>query len=734
MLVDFKPRLYQETIFSTAAKRNSLVVLPTGMGKTGIALMLAAHRLKQHPRSKVLILAPTKPLVEQLMNVMKDHLDMDLTRIVMFTGNTPPETRKLMWQDAQVIASTPQGLENDIISRRINLQDVSLLVLDEAHRAVGDYAYVWIAQQYQQTADFPLLLALTASPGSDKEKIQEIIDNLRVENIEIRSEDDPDIKPYIQDVEVRYISVDLPDDFKQARTSLNNCFLRKLKLVKEKGYLAKDPRSVSKKDILMMQGQLQGELAQGLKDFDAYRVISLLAEAMKVQHALELLETQGIASLHVYLQSLMGKARTTTTKAVKNLVMDPDFRDAFVRASSLMEKGAVHPKMTRLFELVKQEHRSPGKKVIIFNHYRDNAHRIVTQLNTFSGIQAELFVGQAKKNGTGITQKEQIAMLRRFREGEFNTIVMTAVGEEGLDIPQVDTVIFYEPIPSVIRHIQRRGRTGRLEKGKVIVLITKGTRDEAYRWSAHHKEKRMHSVLGKLKHDIGVFAGKKQPTLQKYVETGDVLVYADDREKGSNVIKELINLGVRIALKRLDAADYVLSSRVAVEFKTVQDFVDSLLDGRLLQQVKTLKQTYERPLVLVQGIEDIYSARNIHPNAIRGMIAAITVSFGVPILYTKTAKDTAAQLFIIASREQEQLSRNFEPHGSRKPLTEKEQLEYAVSSFPGISIQLAKALLEHFGSIKGLVNAGEDELKKVEKIGAKRAKELAELFRKDYAL
>src|SRR3989344_4713831 len=198
MIRGFTPRLYQETIFSTAAQKNTLVVLPTGIGKTNVFLMLAAHRLKQFPNSKVLFIGPTRPLVEQYILVFRKHFDIKEDEMAVFTGFVSPGKRAEMLKSAKVIFSTPQGLENDIISGRIRLDDVSLLGVDEAHRAVGGYAYVFIAKKYQKTALYPRILALTASPGSDLEKISEVCSNLFIEEIEVRTPDDPDVKPYVQ--------------------------------------------------------------------------------------------------------------------------------------------------------------------------------------------------------------------------------------------------------------------------------------------------------------------------------------------------------------------------------------------------------------------------------------------------------------------------------------------------------------------------------------------------------
>ena len=209
MLKDFIPRLYQETILDTCIKKNTLVVLPTGMGKTAIALMLAIHRLKNFPNSKILFLSPTKPLVEQHLKTFKKFLDFPDEKLKVFTGQVNPEKRAELWHEAQIIFSTPQGLSNDIISGKIDISNVSLLIVDEAHRSTGDYDYCFIAKQYNKKANYAKILALTASPGDNLEKITEVCSNLFIEEVEIRTEEDPDVKPYVQEIDIKFVKVDL---------------------------------------------------------------------------------------------------------------------------------------------------------------------------------------------------------------------------------------------------------------------------------------------------------------------------------------------------------------------------------------------------------------------------------------------------------------------------------------------------------------------------------------------
>jgi len=730
---NFIPRLYQETIFNASSSKNSLVVLPTGMGKTNVFLMLAAHRLSLYPNAKILFIGPTKPLIDQYLEVFKKHLDVEEEKMVIFTGMVKPEKRAELWKTAQIIFSTPQGLENDIISKRIKLEEVSLLGVDEAHRAVGDYAYVFVAQQYIKKSSFPRIMALTASPGSDLEKIQEVCKNLYIENIEIRTEESPDVKPYIQEVKIDWVKVKLPPNFNDVQKFLKDFLKSRLEQLKTWGILQrKDVSIVNKKDLLMLQAQLRGRASSGEKDFTIWNGISMLAEIMKMNHALELLETQGIVPLYKYLKTMYEDGFKGKTKAIKNIVKDPNFKSALYKAEQLYEKGVEHPKLVELQRIIEKEiTNDKDTKILVFNQYRDSAADIVEKLNQIKGIKAKIFVGQTKKGGTGYSQKEQKEILDKFRSNEYNILVATSIGEEGLDIPKVDSVIFYEPIPSAIRHIQRKGRTGRNEKGKVIILMAEKTRDEGYRWSAHHKTKRMYRNLADIKQKIKLENHTyEQPTLEKFDEKIKIIV--DHRERSSGIVKELVNLDVDLKLEKIDNADYLLSSRVGVEFKTKQDFIDSIIDGRLLQQIKTLKHDFERPLVLIEGEEDIYSIRNVHANAIRGMFSTIAISYGIPILFSKNSKETAAFLYTIAKREQEETGKNFTLHTEKRTLSLKQMQEYIVAAFPGIGATLAKPLLKKFKTIKKIVNAKQEQLEKVGKIGPKKAETIRKVLDEEY--
>ncbi len=734
MLRNFIPRLYQQTILGTAAQHNTLVVLPTGLGKTAIAFLMTAQRLQHYPNFKILMLAPTKPLCEQHVQTFREHLEVSPEKIVLFTGSVSPEKRAELWKDAQIVISTPQGLENDIINNRIKLKEVSLLIFDEAHHATGEYAYVWIAQQYEKLASASRILGLTASPGSDLEQVREVCTNLKIEKVEVRTEKDADVKPYVQTIHKNWVEVEFPEELLRIQKILQEC--RKAKLIEAQHLGYCHNIDMPKGALLGLQRELQSKVSSGFRDFEALRSISVVAEALKVDHALELVETQGIKPLHLYFKRMQQEALTSKVKAVKNLVEDERFKSALHFTGELVNQNIIHPKLHKLKEIIlKNLENDNTAKIIIFTQFRDSAEEIVKNI-TELGVKNHIFVGQAKKNGLGFSQKQQKEILDKFSAGEFNILIATSVAEEGLDIPKVDKVIFYEPIPSAIRSIQRRGRTGRLEEGEVTILITKGTRDEAHRWSAHHKEKRMYRNLEELKKEFSLH--KNEPisiinnnTLTKFIPLEQVVaILADHREKNNRVVKELIDAGVSVKTAQLTTADYVVSGKVGVELKKVPDFVASIIDGRILDQVRDLKNSFQKAILIIEGEEDIYSVRRVHANAIRGMLASIVLDFQVPVLYTKNQQDTAALLTVMAKREQGK-EIDFSLH-SLKPKSVREQQEFIVSAFPNIGVQTAKLLLEHFGSIKNLVNASEEQLLELKGVGDKTAQMLVKMFEEEY--
>lgn len=758
-------RLYQQLLAADVLKKgNTMIVAPTALGKTIVAALVAADRLEKIPNSKVLVVAPSKPLVVQHEESFREFLTVSSTSI---TGAIKPEERAKRWDESQIICATPQTVESDLINNRYSLKDVSLMVFDECHRGVGSYAYVYLASRYLPEAQNPLILGLTASPGSDKDKIKCVCENLFIQEVIIKSEEDPDVSPYFNPIEVEWVSVEMGEEQKRIKEHLNKALKQRLKLLKSIEVLP--TISVGKKDLLMARGRVQNRIARSTTPpKECFRAISLIAASINVQHALELLETQGISTLQHYFIRLGKK----NTKAAKGLMVDADFAPAMILTKKAFEMGIEHPKLNKLIKILQKELKNKSK-VIVFTQYRDTLEQIYQRCEK-ENINAVKFFGQGKSNGEkGLTQKEQKQIIKSFRVGTYDVLLSTSVAEEGIDIPAVDLVVLYEPVPSEIRMIQRRGRTGRKNTGKMKVLITKGTRDEGYYWSSIHKEKKMKEQLGdaaslsnleiKPLHEDFISPknkdingddknnseishkkiSKKEIEISKSDEIEAVkdtekndsqnsslkstqslkpLIYADSREGNSRVLRELTKLGVDIEIKTMAVADYQITDEVGIERKTASDFISSIADKRLYKQAKEMVEEFEKPVLILEG-DNLYSGF-MNPNAIRGALSAIAIDFGIPIIPTRSPDDTAAMIRRIAIREQSQARPPVQVRTEKKPLTFLEQQLFIVESLPNVGPVNARKLLEEFGSVKEIINATEDDLQKVDGIGKKIAKSI----------
>ncbi len=207
-------RLYQKHIADVASERNTLVILPTALGKTVISVIVAANVLYNYKDFKVLVMAPTRPLVLQHRNSFLRLLKLREKDTVLLTGETSPDYRHLVWEgEARIVFSTPQVVRNDLHEHRLSLENYGLVVFDECHKAVKEYAYTDIAQLYVSQARYPLILGMTASPGSDLDRVLAVCRNLYIEGVEYRSEEDSDVKPYIQPIEVEWKRVNLPKEY-----------------------------------------------------------------------------------------------------------------------------------------------------------------------------------------------------------------------------------------------------------------------------------------------------------------------------------------------------------------------------------------------------------------------------------------------------------------------------------------------------------------------------------------
>ena len=453
-------REYQISLASAAKEKNTLIVLPTGLGKTTVALQVLLEILS-HGTGGILFLAPTKVLVNQHFEFLKKNVLLD--DIAIITGEDTLNNRKKLWINS-IVCATPEITRNDLERRIVSSTQFSLVIFDEAHRAVGDYAYTTIANSFTDSVHF---LGMTATLPSDKQKAIEIIDSLRIKNILQKTDESPDVKPYIQETQTEWINVDLPLELKSIQTCLRLALDERYSQLRKNGlHLSSENKSLSA--LLRVRQYVLTQNRRSAKP---------LFTAIRITYALNILEAHGVTSFLKFCERTQKKKGA----GIKELFeADPNFTRAIHLAKIAQSNGIEHSKIPKLQEILS----SVNDKVLIFTSYRDSVKVINDTLNEI-GIKSEILIGKAGE--TGLKQEKQIETVQRFRDGITKVLVATRVGEEGLDISEVNLVIFYDNVPSSIRFIQRKGRTGRKEKGRLVVLIAKDTIDEVYYWIGKRK-------------------------------------------------------------------------------------------------------------------------------------------------------------------------------------------------------------------------------------------------------
>jgi Fanconi anemia group M protein len=484
---------------------NSLVVMPTALGKSYIALMITAKKLLEGKRT--LFLAPTRPLVMQHFRLLSETIPCTSSVV---TGELAPEKRKY---DSQIVFATPQVVRNDVKSKKLNLNDFSLIILDEVHRMIGNYAYSYIAEEAVK-GDL-MLVGFTASPSSQKSKIQEICEKLKVKNVEVKTESDEEVKDFVKNIEVDWDFVEIPKWMNELKGDLEKILDKDIEEFRKRKIMV--GRGVSKKQLLF----LRERTLKSLKfNPSGYRVLSLIAKTMNLVHAIELLDSQGIETTLNFFNSMNERAAESKSKAVSELIKDEKVKEFIKKLQNALNEGKEHPKFEKLLNIVKEEV-SKGGSIIVFAQYRSTVKEIVDLLEQ-NGFKARQLIGRSKQ---GMKQKEQVDLIEDFKNKNFNILVCTSIGEEGLSIANVDLVVFFDAVPSEIRLIQRRGRTGRIKAGKMLALVSKGTKDESYFWSSRNKEKKMYNVLSRIKKSmvqpkIGK-TEKRQETIKKETKLTD---------------------------------------------------------------------------------------------------------------------------------------------------------------------------------------------------------------------
>ncbi|XP_058285381.1 Fanconi anemia group M protein [Hylobates moloch] len=493
-------RDYQLQISRAALFCNTLVCLPTGLGKTFIAAVVMYNFYRWFPSGKVVFMAPTKPLVTQQIEACYQVMGIPQSHMAEMTGSTQAFTRKEIWCSKRVLFLTPQVMVNDLSRGACPAAEIKCLVIDEAHKALGNYAYCQVVRELVKYTNHFRILALSATPGSDIKAVQQVITNLLIGQIELRSEDSPDILAYSHERKVEKLIVPLGEEL----AAIQKTYIQILEsfahsLIQRNVLMRRDIPNLTKYHIILARDQFRKNPSPNIVGIQQGIIEGEFAICISLYHGYELLQQMGMRSLYFFLCGIMDGTKGMT-RSKNELGRNEDFMKlynhlecmfAHTRAIQQGNKNKKfvysHPKLKKLEEVVIEHFKSwnaentsekkrDETRVMIFSSFRDSVQEIAEMLSQHQPIiRVMTFVGHASGKSTkGFTQKEQLEVVKQFRDGGYNTLVSTCVGEEGLDIGEVDLIICFDSQKSPIRLVQRMGRTGRKRQGRIVVILSEG--------------------------------------------------------------------------------------------------------------------------------------------------------------------------------------------------------------------------------------------------------------------
>ena len=830
-------RAYQIRSLRNALTSSSLMVMPTGFGKTAVEWMAMAEFLLKN-EGKILLIAPTTGLVEQQERMAREMINLEDEKICRYTGEIAPKKRPQIWHDSRIVLATSQVIRNDAQSGSIDLSEVSLLIVDEAHHATGNHAYAQVGDLYLSAKPAAMVLAATASPGSNERNILEVAKRLGIERLDVSRREEPLLQPYGVELHNQPIRVDLPDELLTLIFPLQSHQNEEVERLQRMGFLAPTKHLTSK---IIEDAHRSASAAIQRRDARGYDAARKISDVRRMHLLIDLLKTQGLKSALSYLSRAEedGRSGERGTNRFVSLKCIHDFR---IAAKELPE---LHPKTSQVKVMVRNQiEQNPKSKILIFTEYRDTVENLIEVLDSIENIDADKFIGQSSRGKRkGMNQRQQLEQLKKFREGEINVLVATSVGEEGLDVPSADLVILYEPVPSAIRAIQRRGRTARQSDGTVKTLITKNTRDEFVHSAAKIREERMYTLLdtiqkrGRLPRrpaptndvlinfkvkddDLGIIdsdeflqieierlvsniplsnetknltnqskintldehihrnpsdirprnqtgldsfinnsktenlsnkdaklhrkkeesvSSAAQKEIEDLVEDIEKKIILDHRESSSTLAAYLRSMGFEIEFQQLEFGDIKISEQIIIERKTSRDLLNSLIDGRLMKQCHKLSENCSNPLLLVE-LGEVGSS--VHPNAVLGAMAHITLDIGIPVMMTKNTLESAHFISIATKRNdfnevldkasngsvdnqdietkieaaKKEINSLLDDDNYESPLIERWKLDFKklnldlISSLIGVNQEIASILLECFGTIVRIFTAKKSEL------------------------
>ncbi|XP_016109943.1 Fanconi anemia group M protein [Sinocyclocheilus grahami] len=436
--VNYPLREYQLRISEAALLQNTLVCLPTGLGKTFIASVLMYNFYRWFPSSKIVFMAPTKPLVAQQIQACHGVMGIPQEHMAELTGSTAAQQRRELWRAKRVFFLTPQVMVNDLSRNSCPAAHVRCVVIDEAHKATGNHAYCQVIRELSNQTQQFRVLALSATPGGDLKAVQQVISNLLISHIELRSEDSPDVQTHVHQRSLEKIVVPPGETLAQYQTRYLQVLekftsrLTQMRLLNQR-----DLRSFTKYQIILAREQfrrnppphIQGP-QQGVIEGDFSICISLY-------HGYELLQQMGVRSLFLFIQNIFSGPKEST-RVRNELQRSPVFMDLYREMESMFATASreprepyvySHPKLQKLDEVVLRHFETwaessdakasaaESTRVMIFSSFRESVQEIAEMLSRHQRlVRVMTFMGQASagKGVRGFTQKEQLEVYERM--------------------------------------------------------------------------------------------------------------------------------------------------------------------------------------------------------------------------------------------------------------------------------------------------------------------------------
>mmetsp|Transcript_19940 Transcript_19940/g.36869 ORF Transcript_19940/g.36869 Transcript_19940/m.36869 type:complete len:714 (+) Transcript_19940:355-2496(+) len=504
-------REYQFEIVKRALCYNTLVAIPTGLGKTFIAASVILNYMAWFPSGKVFFLAPTKPLCAQQLDNVIEVTKTDPEEAILLTGETPSHYRVREYKKRRLFFMTPQCLENDLDAGLLDAKEIILVVFDEGHRASGNYSYCKIVKALDTLEFGYRILALSATPAAEIEDIQTVLQNLNIAKLEVRDERDPDVAAYLHHKEVDIIKVSALASLKLLEDKLVEVIVKLAKTLCScrvwNWNFINNPKTINKMTLLEVLNRLKADRERLEAEIGPENISECFNAARQMLSLLNgkvQLSQHGFESFSNFLNKFQNASDLDSRQmgARKRLCSSAEFQKLLAEVKQVGDVGAEHPKHSKLVEVLNKHFRgTTNSKVIIFVQFRNSANTILNfiQDHADAHVAASVFVGQgtAGPELKGMTQKQQLEVIEKFKGGELNVLIATSVGEEGLDIGEVDLIVFFDSISSPIRAIQRMGRTGRKRNGRIVVLSTEGEDESRYNLSMQRGDKLMKFMKNK---------------------------------------------------------------------------------------------------------------------------------------------------------------------------------------------------------------------------------------------